>query len=286
MKKLVGIVFIILGIGLVLSVVFQIVRFSTTSEVDYVEKAANQYKAIIIKSTSVDWEVQESDDENIRVELLNPRKNQSLEVRDRNQLEIEVKEKGLGLNFFNFQNQNTKLLVKLPKQMTADLEFHGVSGDIEVLGEMMAQKLFVETVSGDIHFNHKLSLEELSLRTISGDIVVGLLDSNQMDFQTTSGSIEVEEASGDVSGETVSGKINIRLPHHHKDIDVSTVSGNIELEIGDPNAKIELETVSGRLDLDQALEQMTESSRKLSGTIGSGDYQIKANTVSGNIYLN
>jgi DUF4097 and DUF4098 domain-containing protein YvlB len=158
-----------------------------------------------------------------------------------------------------------------------------------IIREDHLEKGFMES-SGSVHFEVFVPLDAVvEGKSVSGDIVCdGAFV--EIEMKTVSGDIEaflddpraasLKSVSGDLNC-TVNGAFSSRLY-------LKSVSGDVELSLPPgANCRFSAKTISGRLncqaDLGDRYEKEGIASRKLSGTIGAGDGEITASTISGSI---
>ncbi|MED1561038.1 hypothetical protein AJ85_07265 [Alkalihalobacillus alcalophilus ATCC 27647 = CGMCC 1.3604] len=284
MKKIVGFFMILIGISLILGVFGQSI-FTRTAANDRVDLSISDFQSIKIKTTAIDWEVRTSTSDQLTVELINPKKNQHLEVNEgRNQLEVVTKEKG-GFNFFNFSGGETKLMVYVPEKVKASLDFITVSGDIYMADYLTSDSLYVKTVSGDIDVTQTIEATDVKVETVSGDVELAYVESEQLEFKTTSGDVELDQVAGEIIGKTVSGDVSLSFSAENKAMDIRTTSGDVGLIVSNPNMDFQLQTTSGTLEVHHEMRQESSTRRELSGMIGNGDYSVQIATTSGDIKI-
>ncbi|MFI6700633.1 DUF4097 family beta strand repeat-containing protein [Streptomyces sp. NPDC050509] len=146
----------------------------------------------------------------------------------------------------------------------------GVSGDTTLVG--LSGEVRAETVSGD-----------LEAQAVTGSL----------HYHSVSGSLTVVEGSGSrVRADSVSGDMVIDLDldpaGEPTDISLNTVSGEVAIRLPHPtDAQVEANTASGSVT--NAFDDLRVSGRwgahKITGTLGAGAGTVRANTVSGAIAL-
>ncbi|MBN2430765.1 MAG: DUF4097 family beta strand repeat protein [Acidobacteria bacterium] len=129
-----------------------------------------------------------------------------------------------------------------------------------------------KSVSGDIRCDGAFA--DIELNTVSGEIAAFLEDPNNASLKSVSGDLFC----------TVRGAFSTHL--HLK-----SVSGDVELALPrEASCQFSAKTISGRLscqaDLAEKHEKEGIASKKLSGILGSGEGEITATTISGNISVN
>lgn len=145
-------------------------------------------------------------------------------------------------------------------------DVRGVSGDTTLV--RLAGAVQAETVSGN-----------LEAQAVTGDLR----------FNSVSGDLTVIEGAGpSVRAESVSGDMVIDLDGKHTDVRVTSVSGEIAVRLPHPaDARVEANTTTGSVS--NAFEDLRVSgqwgSKKITGTLGTGQGSLKATTISGSIAL-
>jgi len=151
----------------------------------------------------------------------------------------------------------------------------------------IAAAVKVKSVSGSVTLDGVRS--DISAQTVSGDLEARGL-SGSLHFTTVSGDLTVVDGtSGRVRAETVSGQVTLDLDvPADSSIDVSSVSGDLTVRLpGTAGLTVTAKTMSGGLD--SAFEGLTTERKpgriSMQGQVGSGDGQLRAKTVSGDVTL-
>jgi len=147
-----------------------------------------------------------------------------------------------------------------------EFEFNSVSGDFK--GEsLLANDIKLKSTSGDISLNDYTG--DVNVNLISGDAV--LEDGNQNE------SIEIVTVSGDVYIEQKdSSNMNVRV-----------TSGDIEINLSeDAQFFLNAKAISGHIENTFPIKITSSGRRNLEGVVGSDEKQIDVSTTSGDISLN
>jgi Putative adhesin len=124
-------------------------------------------------------------------------------------------------------------------------------------------------------------------RTVNGDVSAEALEED-VEAYTVNGGVRVA-TRGNARAQTVNGSITAALGRAdwRGSVSFETVNGGITLELPDDlNADVKGETVNGSIETDFPLAVKGKfSSRRLSGTIGSGGRELRLETVNGSIRL-
>jgi hypothetical protein len=146
----------------------------------------------------------------------------------------------------------------------------------------------LSTASGDISV--KDIVGGLKINSASGDVIV---DHAQGDVQasTASGDVSVKGIQGTVNANSASGDVEVEIVKLEgtSQLKVSTASGDVNLRLPpNPDVEIDMSTVSGSLHTDFPIEVHTPEhgpGQSAHGRMGSGTFELKATTVSGDINL-
>lgn len=212
----------------------------------------------------------------------------SEEMLDNIEIEIVSQPKNLKINtrypaLSWVKNARVEYQIWIPKTCTVELE--SVSGSIQMADHL--NRVYAKTVSGSIKLNNIMGNVELkavsgniSAAKISGEIRAGSVSGSLIfrdckgsfpDLHSTSGSIvaelaAIDEDASDMSLNTVSGDINLKLP-------------------GDASFGLDIKTVSG--EISTKFKVLVESVKKnqLQGEVGVGGINIELRTISGDISL-
>lgn len=183
-------------------------------------------------------------------------------------IEVDAPDTGSPLGFRGYKLYIT---VKVPSDVTLDLDLDCVSGDYAI-SDLLIGDALVKTVSGNVVVDD-IAGETLTVSTVSGEI---------------DGSIIFPEATL----KTVSGNIDIAVGGESGTYEFKSTSGNVEFTVPggeDIGLAIEGSTVSGRVvfDAGELDYKVDKRSDKVAETVGYPDkpvqITIEGSTISGNI---
>jgi hypothetical protein len=183
-------------------------------------------------------------------------------------------------------NRQARAVVSISVPADCPVELGVVSADAVVSG-ISADRTAVKSVSGDVTLDGVRS--DISAQTVSGDLETRQLEGT-LHFTTVSGDLTVVNgASETVKAETVSGDLTLDLDLRPGGrIDVSSVSGDVTVRMPESaGVRVEVRTMSGSLDsaFDGLSSERRPGSSNMRGQVGSGDGQLTARTVSGDVTL-
>jgi hypothetical protein len=129
----------------------------------------------------------------------------------------------------------------------------------------------------------------IKIKDISGEIEVEL----------TNSSIELENVTGPVVGNTLNGNFDIKFTkmNTQKPTDISTINGHIDISMPvDTKANLDITTMNGESFTDFDIKEEQEDNGRsnglkelsggdVTGTINGGGVAISLNSINGNIYL-
>ena len=182
-------------------------------------------------------------------------------------------------------NRKASADVSISLPAACPVELGVVSADAVVSGIVSPVK--VKSVSGSVTLDGVRS--DISAQTVSGDLEARGL-SGSLHFTTVSGDLTVVDGtSGRVRAETVSGQVTLDLDiPADSSIDMSSVSGDLTVRLpGTAGLTVTAKTMSGGMD--SAFEGLTTERKpgriSMQGQVGTGDGQLRAKTVSGDVTL-
>lgn len=224
--------------------------------------------------------IQPVNDDEISIELYGDwnKKNEPKVSCNNGILSIVQKEKR-GLNL-----SKRSVLVKIPSHILSaktNFNIEIVSGSCE-LSDIFANNINIENVSGR-SFLKNIECKESNIENVSGKIQIENSTINELDANVVSGAVYIEGNFDEISCEAVSGSINVsNKKDFERDCDFSTVSGSIKIHLpSDANAKLDCSTGSGT-----SFNEFTGTkSKKLKEKIGSGKYELEAESMSGSIEI-
>lgn len=143
-------------------------------------------------------------------------------------------------------------------------------------------ELAVESVSAEVYMT-KRTFDSLEIHTVSGDATLRDVHAERVELTTTSGEFVLDDVVGRLSFKSTSGDIELTLSELKDRVDISTVSGHAILRMPpDPSFHLVFDTVSGDLDMDLN-GRVREDDRRFEATVGSGAFNIRIDSVSGDV---
>lgn len=195
-----------------------------------------------------------------------------------NTLIIKQKQKN-GVNL-----HKRSVVVKLPtEKITQNIitKIENVSGSVQ-LSDFEMSKLNISNVSGSIKLSN-IVCKSSNLECVSGSVKIENCSIEDLEIATVSGSIKSEGYFDELNADAVSGSIKVlNQKDFTKDSSFSTISGAITIDLpSDTNAKIDCSSTSGSV----LCEHTNTKSKSVDQKLGSGFYELEANSMSGSIKI-
>lgn len=195
-----------------------------------------------------------------------------------NTLIIKQKQKN-GVNF-----HKRSVVVKLPAEKITQntiTKIENVSGSVQ-LSDFEMSKLNISNVSGSIKLSN-IVCKSSNLECVSGSVKIENCSIEDLEIATVSGSIKSEGYFDELDADAVSGSIKVlNQKDFTKDSSFSTISGAITIDLpSDTNAKIDCSSTSGSV----LCEHTNTKSKSVDQKLGSGFYELEANSMSGSIKI-
>ena len=198
-------------------------------------------------------------------------------------LDVSIKYPGkiFGINI----NTKINLDIYVPENYKKNLKVNTTSGDA-IIGNLQLDKFKFDTTSGGAEIN-LLTANETIFESTSGEVNVKSLLSKKNEFNTTSGYTKIENITGNILGQSVSGCFKFNYKEFNNDINIDTISGDVELKLPKKSEfKLDFDSTSGDLKNDFPITVTGKvDEHEIKGTVGNGNKTIKINTTSGGCQL-
>lgn len=299
---------IVIYVGTLLTVNFDFTRLNTVSFKTNTYNVEEPFTNISVMAAEGDVKLLPSDDGKCRVVCTEGEKIYHSVAVDNNTLTVERFDSRKWYECIGVYWGKMEITVYLPQYEYETLYIKSVSGNITIPEAFTLGKAEIKNTSGEVSFKSYVK-NDLSVNTVSGDLHLSGVNSKNVDVQSTSGEIDLQEITSaeKISVKTVSGSINLSSINAKtyackstsgdivfsnviaaEGITVKSVSGNIELLSCDGDTlsiKTTSGDVSGSLLTQKIFITETESGDvDVPNTLSGGKCEIK--TVSGNIEFN
>ncbi|WML50222.1 DUF4097 family beta strand repeat-containing protein [Neobacillus sp. PS3-34] len=316
MKKFVYILLILFVIGLAGTLVTVNANggfsFDTNNVSDKAVIDNDGIKKLKVDLSSSDVSIHPTTDKEITVELSG-----KISKKLKKKIKLAVRENGDTAEV-SLKNENqikfnigvlivdTNVDIYMPKEMFESIRLETSSGDIAAEGltakeislqsssgdiaveNSKAEDLFaIQTSSGDIS-SMKNSGEKLDMKASSGDINVKDQESREAVIQSSSGEIRLRNISGNLAADSSSGDIFIKNKEITGDFNAESSSGDITIEFDKNPSSLAFDfrgnSGEGKVEFG-GVKYEEKKENELIGTIGLGEYKLKARTNSGDFTL-
>lgn len=260
---------------------------------------AGSYKNIAVKTDAGDIQVESWSKNEIYIKISgNTRAKEKMSFtinQHKDYVEI-VGEKNSG--FFNFQNFNVKIEIKLPKGFNTKLLTKG--GDVavkEIVGEQyirtsggdlvlksLTGKIDGSTSGGDINIIDIKGTVDVT--TSGGDIIAKDFDGN-FNASTSGGDIKLKGSNAKIQASTSGGNVTLIYTGDNKGIDLSTSGGSIDVTVpSNFNARADLHTSGGEISVQLDTKNIEKiSSHSFKADLNNGGAVLHAETSGGDISI-
>lgn len=179
-----------------------------------------------------------------------------------------------GINLFG-ENKYHLVQVEIPKSYMELLKVGTTSGDIDILDDVCLSDLTLAASSGGVTCEKKIIADTIEVSTSSGKQKFEDIESVNYEFNTTSGTMKINELKGDGELAGTSGSIEVGelLGSNHE---IYTSSGNIDIQKG--QGSFEIDCTSGKIKMSQL-----EGEGEIQTT--SGDMYVKNIVLTGNLEI-
>jgi lia operon protein LiaG len=316
MKKIVSALLLMLGIGLVGTLVSVSASggfsFETYEIKDELVIENKDVEDLNFHFASSDIEVVPTTDENITVELEGKISKKLKEkvslVAEENggQVNVTLLDKNQKVFNIGILIYDTNIRIHVPEKEYHSTTIATESGDIRTEG-ILAKKLTVKANSGDVRVKTSEGRESFEVATSSGDITVEQVKSEKLTLASSSGDVylkgsqaestrtvassgdvEISKASGNIETITSSGDISFSNQQPTGHIIAKSSSGDVMIEFKEKPASLELdykgESGTGMIDL-KGMSFLEKEEDRMIGQIGDGKYKLNVITNSGDFHL-
>lgn len=227
------------------------------------------------------------DGETARVTFGNTEKNDRISVKVENgELKILAKRhEEFSIVLFDYDFQESSILLELPEAEYADLMIDGVSGRICTTDAFTFRDVKLDTTSGSIAWTGTAAAFEAD--TTSGRIELTALQAESVNADSTSGAIRLQEltVAGPCHADTTSGRIEL-TDVQAESVNADSTSGAIILQGLTVEGQCRAGSGSGRLELSEVTAkelymQTTSGGQRYEAVIADGRWY--AESLSGGI---
>ncbi|MGD7024423.1 LiaG family protein [Rossellomorea vietnamensis] len=203
------------------------------------------------------------------------------------EIKVEVKRKWFSWMSFN---HDSELTVFIPEHFDRSMDINIGSGSLVFEGESSSEPMVLDTLRTDMSSGN---LELTDIKTAkfvhsgsSGSLIVDRFSAKEGTVEISSGDVELIEYSGPLKGELSSGDMHVEMAELKGDISFDLSSGNVDLDLPDDSSfTLTGEASSGNISSEFPLKSQKVDDGDVSGTHGSGQYDIEISVSSGDVRI-
>lgn len=241
---------------------------------------------ISIETSSCDVNIITEDREDVKAHLYG-----NITSTFKPELETKVKGKELLIftkrpNSYSIFNSDLKLDIFVPKNYKENIDISSSSSNINIQNELTLNSLSIDLSSGNTKLKD-LNIKKLKCEASSGSLTGENIVTESTVLDVSSGTIELNNFTGDLKGDSSSGSIEVNYNIFDNDIDLESSSGNVKIGLPD-DAKfyLDAECSSGDIECDFPIVVIgKQEDNTLRGTVGDDKNKIIINTSSGNVNI-
>jgi lia operon protein LiaG len=284
MKNVFAVIIAILALGALYTILNdQTSLFAKENKSGDSVKVTDDIEMIELLLESGETEIIPTDNNELKVEIDGKGK---LTLKDKGDtIEVAVQHKWYQWIAFNRKSDVT---VYLPKEYERNMALELGSGEVVFDGgsqsePMQLDELAVKMGSGDMELAH-FETNVFRHNGSSGDFTLNHLKTKDGKVNLSSGDVEISNYEGPLSGDVSSGDLSVMMKKMAGDIELDVSSGDVKLNLpDDAGFTLDGRVSSGDVSTNFSLTDRKEEDGDLSGTAGSGEYQVKASVSSGSV---
>ncbi|MGV3489149.1 MAG: DUF4097 family beta strand repeat-containing protein [Tuberibacillus sp.] len=282
MRKLAGILFIVIGVLILAGVAIRF--FPVTTKIDEKNVSLDGTAQLVIDLSSENVEMIPEERSDMKVELSRKGLQDAdiISKQEGDKTTISVKKDG----WHWFFNWGSKVKMYIPNDYASEIDLRLHSGNLTFHGDdIQLKKLSLDVVSGNIDLTD-LEVEKMVSNVHSGNVhLVGIKAKKEAALDVRSGNTKATHFEGPLSIDTRSGNVTVQMDSL-KSLAVNTRSGNVKLDLpNDAGFKIKAKLDSGSIHNSFSLDDSLGGSNYLMGTHGDGKANITINGRSGNVKI-
>ncbi|UHA60698.1 DUF4097 domain-containing protein [Metabacillus litoralis] len=186
---------------------------------------------------------------------------------------------------FSFIELN--LEIEVPEKEYQSLVVESSSGDIDI-SQLKVEEFRTEASSGDITIDQISVSTNNKMEASSGTIHVKNSSASVFDLGASSGDIILQNVDGHVEAETSSGSIELNNKQVTGNINALASSGDVIVQFDESPKSLAVDFTGssgeGVIEL-EGFSYEDKSENIINGKIGSGEYELKVRTSSGDFQL-
>ncbi|MGE6630031.1 LiaG family protein [Bacillus sp. NPDC077027] len=180
-----------------------------------------------------------------------------------------------------------ELLIKVPVDYHQNVTITGDSGKIYVdgRGELTLNDVVLKSTSGKL-IAENLSAKNAEIKATSGKLEVSHIDAEDSEISVTSGNVDIADVKGSLKMGMTSGRLRASFDTITAPISFHMTSGSAKIDLPDQgDFKVKTKVTSGKIDHSYNFDQVDGGNRNFTGIIGKGTHLFDIEMTSGKLRL-
>ncbi|MBD3860996.1 DUF4097 domain-containing protein [Bacillus sp. 28A-2] len=288
MKRLIGLICILVGVLLMIGMLFKNgdlfhLSFSREKAVSTASAKKDEIDHLDISLSGFRVKVKPENRSDISVTVVSGKGKMYAEQADGT---FKVRAENKGFLFFS-PFEKGELLVKVPTDYHKNVKITGGSGVSEVNGEgkLSLQDVTLKSTSGRLTAEN-FSAKRVEINTTSGRLAVSHIDAEDSDISTTSGRADIQNVKGRLQLGMTSGRLTASFDTIDAPVSFQMTSGSAKFNLPDKgDFKVQTRKTTGSVDHTYNFDQVDNEGRGFTGTRGKGTHLVDIEMTSGNLKL-
>ncbi|MFS0656138.1 DUF4097 domain-containing protein [Bacillus sp. 179-C3.3 HS] len=288
MKRLIGLICIIVGVSLFIGMLFKNgdlfhLSFSREKAVTSASAKSDEIDQLDVSLSRFRVKVEPEDRSDISVSVVNGNGKMYAEQTGST---FKIRAENKGFLFFS-KFEKGELLIKIPTDYHKNVKITGGSGVTEVDGEkkLSLQEVELKSTSGRLTAEN-FSAERVEIKATSGRLAVSHIKAKDSDISATSGRADIENVSGQLQLGMTSGRLNASFDTIDAPVSFRMTSGRAKMNLPDEgDFTVQAKKTSGNIDYSYNFHHVENEGKSFTGTRGKGTHLVDIEVTSGNVKL-
>ena len=262
--------------------------YSVNQPTDRTIEITEEFNEIEIDVNGYDCEIKPCDGDIAKVSISGDTNGRIKAKVSGNKLKVysTIKWISFRLDFWNYWNHDTNIIVEVPEKIYEELSLNNTSGNSYSTG-ISAKTVKLHATSGTIKYDQPdgFTTDSFKLDITSGNVSATNVATKKYDIHETSGEINVSGLTGEGSIKSTSGDIDISFASLDGDCEFKMTSGDATLIIpDDTSADIHCNKTSGEIIV-SACGATQNADNNSTIRLGDGKFKIDTDITSGHLVI-
>ncbi|KPN14545.1 hypothetical protein AKG37_05620 [Bacillus australimaris] len=288
MKRLIGLICILVGIFLMIGMLFKNeglfqLSFSREKPVTTASAKIDEIDQLDISLSGFRVKVKPENRSDISVTAVGG-KGKMYAEQTGDTFKIRAENKSF---LFFTQFEKGELLVKIPTDYHKNVKITGGSGVSEFVGDgkLSLQDVILKSTSGNLTAEN-FSAKNVEIKATSGRLAVSHIDAKDSDIGATSGRADINDVKGELQLGMTSGRLTASFDTIESPVSFHMTSGSAKFNLPDEgDFNVQVKKTSGSVDHSYQFDQVDSEGRGFKGTQGKGTHLVDIEMTSGKLKL-